>query len=204
MLRNLFFLSHTYPEGGEPADSVTGDDGGDEKSKKNLFECRFLLALCEYLLGHGTYTAEDIVILTAYNGQMLQFVAEKKNRPALHGIRIAVIDNYQGEESKIVLLSLVRSGSTNGATDTIGFLAHENRICVALSRARDGLYIVGNMTLLAKCSKTWSSIERKLRDQAAIGASMPLQCVTHGQTVEVKMPEDFGELKEVRCICGML
>ncbi|XP_035910065.1 NFX1-type zinc finger-containing protein 1 isoform X2 [Anopheles stephensi] len=208
MMRNLFFLTHTCPEGGEPTTDLTAsDDGGmDEKSKKNLFECRFLLALCEYLLAHGTYTAEDIVILTAYNGQMLQFVAEKKARPALHGIRIAVIDNYQGEESKIVLLSLVRSSGSGhaAATDTIGFLAHENRICVALSRAREGLYVVGNMTLLARCSKIWSTIERKLRDQGSIGDSMPLQCVTHGQAVEVKMPEDFGQFKDARCICGML
>ncbi|XP_053665648.1 NFX1-type zinc finger-containing protein 1 [Anopheles marshallii] len=207
MMRNLFFLSHNYPEGGDPPaiDSTVSDDGGDEKSKKNLFECRFLLGLCEYLLALGTYTTEDIVILTAYNGQMLQFVAEKKNRPSLHGVRIAVIDNYQGEESKIVLLSLVRSGSANGGTDTIGFLAHENRICVALSRAREGLYIVGNMELLAKCSKTWSSIEKKLREQAAIGESMPLQCLTHGQVIEVNMPEDFEELRleDGRCICGI-
>ena len=76
MMRNLFFLTHNYPEGGGPAnDSSVGDDGGDEKSKKNIFECRFLLGLCEYLLAQGTYTPEDIVILTAYNGQMLQFVA---------------------------------------------------------------------------------------------------------------------------------
>ena len=99
-----------------------------------------------------------------------------------------MIDNYQGEESKIVLLSLVRSGTgANGGTDTIGFLAHENRICVALSRAREGLYIVGNMTLLAKCSKMWHRIEGKLREQAAIGDSMPLQCVTHEQAVEVRV-----------------
>uniref|UniRef100_A0A4Y0BJF5 AAA domain-containing protein n=1 Tax=Anopheles funestus TaxID=62324 RepID=A0A4Y0BJF5_ANOFN len=207
MMRNLFFLSHNYPEGGESAiESAGSDDGGDEKSKKNLFECRFLLGLCEYLLVQGSYTAEDIVILTAYNGQMLQFVAEKKNRPTLHGVRIAVIDNYQGEESKIVLLSLVRSGNANSGTDTIGFLAHENRICVALSRAQDGLYIVGNMELLAKCSKTWSSIERKLREQAAIGDSMPLQCLIHGQAIEVKMPEDFEELRreDGKCMCGIL
>uniref|UniRef100_A0A182N948 KxDL domain-containing protein n=1 Tax=Anopheles dirus TaxID=7168 RepID=A0A182N948_9DIPT len=171
---NLFFVSHTMPE----------DGGRDEKSKKNLFECRFLIGLCRYLLAPGTYAPKDIVILTAYNGQLQQLLSGKQADPALHGVRIAVIDNYQGEESRIVLLSLVRSSS--GATDnTIGFLAHENRICVALSRAREGLYIVGNMTRLARCSKTWANVECTLRKQAAIGDTLPLRCVTHGQTEQV-------------------
>jgi helicase required for RNAi-mediated heterochromatin assembly 1 len=49
-------------------------------------------------------------------------------------VKITVLDNYQGEESKIILLSLVR----NNNNDSIGFLGTENRICVALSRAKEG------------------------------------------------------------------
>ncbi|KFB36080.1 AGAP006235-PA-like protein [Anopheles sinensis] len=214
MKKSLFFLRHTFPEGAEPTASKSSKDGqdehgaGDEKSKRNVFESKFLLALCEYLLAQGPYTAQDIVILTAYNGQMLQLVSEKKNRAALQGVRIAVIDNYQGEESRIILLSLVRSGNltTNGDGNTIGFLSHENRICVALSRAREGLYIVGNMGLLARCSKTWHGVERRLDSQEAIGDSLPLQCTQHGQVVEVKTPEDFEQFTfdGKTCICGIL
>ena len=49
-------------------------------------------------------------------------------------VRVTTVDNFQGEENTIIILSLVRS---NAAGD-IGFLKLENRACVALSRARDG------------------------------------------------------------------
>lgn len=40
-----------------------------------------------------------------------------------HGIRIEVVDNYQGEESDIIILSLVRSNNPEGR---IGFLNVNN------------------------------------------------------------------------------
>lgn len=48
------------------------------------------------------------------------------------GVRVTVVDNFQGEENDIILLSLVRSNEEN----KIGFLRTDNRICVALSRAK--------------------------------------------------------------------
>jgi superfamily I DNA and/or RNA helicase len=45
---------------------------------------------------------------------------------------VTAVDNYQGEENDIILLSLVRSNE-DGA---IGFLKTDNRVCVAISRAR--------------------------------------------------------------------
>lgn len=48
------------------------------------------------------------------------------------GVRVTVVDNFQGEENDIILLSLVRSNEQN----KIGFLRTDNRICVALSRAK--------------------------------------------------------------------
>lgn len=64
MRQNMFFFTHTVPEDGTR---------NDEKSRRNSFECKFLLGLCEYLVAQG-YRPEEIVILTAYNGQMLQLV----------------------------------------------------------------------------------------------------------------------------------
>lgn len=77
------------------------------------------------------------------------------------------MDNFQGEENKIILLSLVRSN----ANSKIGFLEIENRVCVALSRARDALYIVGNMDNLVASSKIWPKIKSSLVQQQSFGKS---------------------------------
>ena len=50
------------------------------------------------------------------------------------------MDNYQGEESEIFIASLTRSND-NG---DIGFMAAPQRLNCLLSRARDGLIIIGN------------------------------------------------------------
>lgn len=88
---------------------------------------------------------------------------------------VTSVDNYQGEENRIILLSLVR----NNGEGNIGFLKEENRVCVALSRAREGLYIFGNMNDLIVKNKIWPSIKKTLEDQSAIGESIVLQCQNH-------------------------
>lgn len=63
-------------------------------------------------------------------------------------VRVTVVDNFQGEENDIILLSLVRSNEEN----KIGFLRTDNRICVALSRAKyiffDNLLDDVNITII--------------------------------------------------------
>jgi len=58
----------------------------------------------------------------------------------MNEIKVVTVDNYQGEENDIIILSLVRSNNKN----SIGYLKVSNRVCVALSRAKHGMYIFGN------------------------------------------------------------
>ena len=53
-------------------------------------------------------------------------------KDVFRSIRVVNVDNYQGEENDIIILSLVRSNPEN----QIGYLKISNRVCVALSRAR--------------------------------------------------------------------
>lgn len=85
------------------------------------------------------------------------------------------MDNFQGEDNKIILLSLVRSNAENN----IGYLAFKNRICVALSRAKHGLYIIGNMSALSQASNIWTQINTVLNNQRAIGHELELICGRH-------------------------
>lgn len=58
----------------------------------------------------------------------------------------------------------------------IGFLKIENRVCVALSRARKGMYIMGNMENLVQSSDIWPKIEEVLIAQESIGQHLELRC----------------------------
>lgn len=85
----------------------------------------------------------------------------------LADIRVSSVDGYQGEENEIVLLSLVRSNNNN----SVGFLKTNNRVCVALTRARLGFYIAGDLKLLARASKLWSNVKSYLCNLNALGKS---------------------------------
>ncbi|ETM51997.1 hypothetical protein L914_04280 [Phytophthora nicotianae] len=63
-------------------------------------------------------------------------------------IRVATIDNFQGEEATVILASLVRNSTNVHGRGTIGFLKTPNRINVLLSRAKHGLILVGHGELL--------------------------------------------------------
>ena len=52
----------------------------------------------------------------------------------VEGVRVSTVDNYQGEESDIVIISLVRSNKSGD----IGFMKEPQRVNVMLSRARNG------------------------------------------------------------------
>lgn len=106
-------------------------------------------------------------------------------------VRITAVDNFQGEDNKIILLSLVRSNANNN----IGYLAFKNRICVALSRAMHGLYIIGNMTLLSQASNIWKQIKIELIKQRAIGHELELICTRHQVLQKVSTPQSPVNLK---------
>lgn len=136
--KSLFFIDHNHPE------ELCNDN-----SKKNVHEAQFVIALARHLVLNN-YKPENITILATYLGQMFEMMREKRRHDALlKDVRIAVLDNYQGEESDIILLSLVRSNDGK----VIGFLKTENRVCVALSRARNGFYVIGNMSLMTRASE---------------------------------------------------
>nr|CAD7448951.1 unnamed protein product [Timema bartmani] len=186
MLKNVFFVKHNKPEAQD----------GESSSHSNRHEAEFLLALCQYLILQG-YDGEDITILTTYSGQMFYLREKRSKHLMLHKVRMTVVDNFQGEENKIILLSLVRSNKDA----SIGFLKTPNRVCVALSRAREGLYIIGNMdNLTERSSSVWGEIKETLVKQEALGTHLTLRCQNHpDQVTLVASHEDFKQVKEGGC-----
>jgi len=144
------------------------------------------------LLKQG-YEPKQITILSTYSGQLFSF-KKKMPRTEFNGVRVSTVDNYQGEENDIILLSLVRSNK-EGA---IGFLGIDNRVCVALSRAKHALYCIGNFSQLCSKSGLWQKIMTYVHSVKKVGDGVLLQCQKHpkyeqvvkdGPSIRQKFPE---------------
>ncbi len=93
-------------------------------------------------------------------------------------IRCSSVDNYQGEECDIIVISLVRCNKNNG----IGFLKEEQRVNVLLSRVKHGMFIVGNAATLRSSSKgnhVWEPLLNMFQSQGRIVKSFPTVCQLH-------------------------
>ena len=101
----------------------------------------------------------------------------------------------QGEERDIVILSLVRSNADGrDGSGAIGFVSSPNRINVALSRARHGLYVFGNMALMEHKSDLWLAVADVARSRGQVGPGLVLQCPSHpdSEPITVCSPADFS------------
>lgn len=111
-------------------------------------------------------------------------------------VRVKTIDDFQGEESKIVILSLVRSNSERRE----GFLSESNRVCVALSRAKEGFYIIANGALLRTVNDLWCNILSQLEYTKSIGDAFCMRCERHRDNVtNIQNPGDFRFVAEGGC-----
>ena len=73
----------------------------------------------------------EVVIICPYQGQARQILSLGPDVP------VHTIDSFQGREADAIIVSIVR-------TDTCGFWSDERRLCVALTRAKHHLSVVGN------------------------------------------------------------
>ena len=73
-------------------------------------------------------------------------------------VEVRTVDGFQGREKEVILFSAVRSNPDR----TVGFLADERRLNVAITRARRGLILVGDDATLAGGNAVWRDYLRFL------------------------------------------
>ncbi|KAI1090551.1 P-loop containing nucleoside triphosphate hydrolase protein [Rostrohypoxylon terebratum] len=211
MRKRLYWFDHEYPET-SPNSKLDTDT-----SRANNFEVEMVCAFVSHLVRQGVYNHDDIAIITPYLGQLhkLRFKLEESFEVVIEDqdlidlkdkgfdetpivrkqnlgscLRLATVDNFQGEEAKVVAISLVRSN----LDQQCGFMANTNRINVLLSRAKHGMYIFGNSTTYGAVGM-WSKVIHMLNENGNIGTSLPLQCPRHKDTlIEVSDFKDFAQL----------
>jgi hypothetical protein len=184
MAHNVFFYHHKAQEISNQNLNL---------SKRNIHEAGMITKLANYLIQQG-YLEEQITVLSMYLGQ----VKEIKNfldSIYLKDIKVTTVDNYQGEENDIIIISLVRSNQFK----KLGFTNVENRVNVALSRARKGMYVLGNFDMLMSGSQLWANIGTLAFKNKVFGDGFVLMCNNHKIVTKARLTHDFERLKEGGC-----
>jgi hypothetical protein len=114
----------------------------ENKSRFNPEEFYLLREHLYQFLDIFPYEKPSIGIISPYREQVVLMEKELDIDPLLRGIdfRVQTIDGFQGQESDVIYISLVRS-NTRGE---IGFLNDYRRMNVAMTRARMKLIVVGD------------------------------------------------------------
>ncbi|KAG9289308.1 hypothetical protein G9A89_007869 [Geosiphon pyriformis] len=163
---------------------------------KNPFEAEFSAHLALYLSQQDNFVCQNTTILTPYVQQktlILQkldpclksdVIEAKKNEWGIKEevkigkVQVKTIEEYVGKQAEIVILSL-SSPSPRFQKEWLEFIGLETLVKLAISRAKYGLYIIGNGDILMQ-SESWRMVLNGLKEQGHYGDSISILCQRHG------------------------
>ncbi|KAJ7753827.1 RNA helicase [Mycena metata] len=95
---------------------------------------------------------EEIGVITPYHAQRCKIMELLYRDPKLQGITVGSVEEFQGQERRVIIMSTVRSNTNYVESDirrTLGFVANPQRFNVAITRAQALLVVIGNPDILA-------------------------------------------------------
>uniref|UniRef100_A0A3Q2QUV2 DNA2/NAM7 helicase-like C-terminal domain-containing protein n=1 Tax=Fundulus heteroclitus TaxID=8078 RepID=A0A3Q2QUV2_FUNHE len=147
---------------GETVRLVVKTAKGNNNSKANHRERDQVTRIAGMLVEKARVDQESIVVLSPYNAQVSE-IKEELRKKKLDNITVTTVTKSQGSEWRYVILSTVCSvPRTEIVTEPggtwmskhVGFVGDPHQINVAITRAKEGLCIIGNQALL-RLSTTW-------------------------------------------------
>uniref|UniRef100_A0A674K4E4 RNA helicase n=1 Tax=Terrapene triunguis TaxID=2587831 RepID=A0A674K4E4_9SAUR len=147
---------------------VSGEDQreGNSPSFFNTLEVEALVTYLKKLLqsqgkrGRSRISPKEIGIISPYRKQVekiRQAITKKDGDlmklPDIKELKVGSVEEFQGQERRVLLISTVRSCTEYLSMDEdfkLGFLKNPKRFNVAITRAKALLIIVGNPTVLSK------------------------------------------------------
>ncbi|KAM9364493.1 3'-5' exoribonuclease HELZ2-like [Pholidichthys leucotaenia] len=158
---------------------------GNTNSKVNREERDKVIEIATKLVKEAKIEQRNIAILSPYNAQVSEIRDELK-KTDLSEIHVTTITKSQGSEWRYVIISTVCSLPSKEIEQEpdggwfskhLGFVGDSNQINVAITRAKEGLCIIGNQKLL-RCNKTWKRLlEHYTRKNAVTKAkNISVQC----------------------------
>ncbi|TFY78231.1 hypothetical protein EWM64_g5781 [Hericium alpestre] len=117
------------------------------KSLYNEQEANIVRFYCQKLLGDNErpLRPEEIGVITPYRAQVKQI--RKSLGEALDEVSVGSVEQFQGQERRVIIVSTVRSMRGN---QTAGFIKDRNRLNVAITRAKALVIVIGDPIMLGK------------------------------------------------------
>ena len=129
---------------------VSHSSGG----KSNPTEAALVASILSRVLEAKGVSPANAAVITPYSSQVDELRrALASSSQAASKCRVGTVDSFQGQETDLVFFSATRS---NGIGD-LGFLSDPRRLCVAITRARRGLVVVGDVKTL-RSSHHWAAL----------------------------------------------
>ncbi len=136
----------------------------DSPSYYNIAEAEKAITIVESLLRSKTVTvtAQDLGILAPYRKQVrkLRLMLRAKN---LGAVKVGTVDDYQGQEEKIIIVTTVlsmfddRKGQNIQSHNCVGFMNNPKRYNVAITRGKALAIFIGNPNVLCQ-DKYWREL----------------------------------------------
>ncbi|XP_055954676.1 helicase with zinc finger domain 2-like isoform X2 [Patella vulgata] len=170
--RHPTVLCHT--EGEEDTLTVSTEDGS-EQSKSNQKEVDYVVSVAVNLVEKWKRKSQNIAILSQYRAQCSAIKAAMKDF-GLPEIHVSTVVASQGSEWEYVIFSTVRSlpidmlenyPSRSWIRNNLGFITDDHQLNVAITRAKQGLIIIGNKHLL-KCDSTWQKLTEHYEERGLV------------------------------------
>ncbi|XP_066284664.1 RNA helicase Mov10l1-like isoform X3 [Branchiostoma lanceolatum] len=165
---------------------------GSSPSWFNPVEAVQVLRYTQLLLG-GSVKQADLGIITPYRKQV-EKLRLLLGSVGLDEVKVGSVEEFQGQERLIIIISTVRSTTNMLKFDTVhtlGFLSNPKRFNVSITRAQALLVMVGNPHVLGQ-DPYWLSLLQYCVDQGAYtGCSLPL-------TVKVKTDSSSRSTSDVQ------
>ncbi|XP_035243629.1 helicase with zinc finger domain 2 isoform X1 [Anguilla anguilla] len=160
---------------GKEISLLVSTEKGNENSKANTEEAEQSVRVAWLLISHAQVAPSSIAILTPYNAQVAK-INEILSERRIRDVSVSTIMKSQGSEWRYVILSTVRSRPVSEIdneptkawlTRHLGFVMDPNQVNVGLTRAQEGLCIIGNKNLL-RCSALWKRLLRHYQEKNCV------------------------------------
>lgn len=112
----------------------------------NPTEAKVVVLEIQKLKSEFGLTDSEIGVIAPYKAQV-RLLRSLINAQGWKVVTSSTVDGYQGDEKRVILVSFTRTNP-----ESIGFVNHDRRCNVMLSRAREGLILIGNADALVQPS----------------------------------------------------